>query len=143
MSKKVYLAGAMGCYEKDDNYPYFWRNNVRQWLESYTNFRCFSPCDYYNYTIQAQKTEKEVMKYEFHQLKNSDVMLVNLRDLDKSIGSSDEILFAYLNNIPIIGFLEKENIDEIHPWKIEQIDRIEFGEDAMMNALYYINEYYG
>lgn len=143
MNKLVYLAGAMGCYKKDDNYPFAWRESVRQWFESYTDFRCFSPCDYYNYTIQAQKTEKEIMKYEFHWLLKSDVVLVNLKDLDKSIGTSDEILYAYQHDIPIIGFLEEGNVEDIHPWKIEQIDRIEFGKHAMFNALSYINEYYG
>ena len=82
------------------------------------------------------------MLYELNTHQDSKIMLVNLKDLDKSIGTSDEILFAYLNRIPIIGFYENENLSDIHPWKMEQINRIETGKDALLNAMNYIVNYY-
>lgn len=140
--KRIYLAGAMGCYG-EDLYPYTWRNKVKQFFTYHSdNFEIFSPIDYYNYQNINHKSEKEIMLYELNALQDSKIMLVNLKDLDKSIGTSDEILFAYLNRIPIIGFYENENLSEIHPWKIEQINRIETGKDALLNAMDYIVNYY-
>lgn len=149
MSKLIYLSGAMGCYVKtNDDYPYKWRKDAKEWFEKYTQFKTFSPHDYYDYKIPSHITEKEIMRYEFNVLKNSDIVLVNLKDLDKSIGTSDELLFAYLKGIPIVGFYSeiKSNSElqkAVHPWKLEQIDRIEIGNMALNNALMYINEYYG
>ena len=149
-NKLVYLAGAMGCYDHDDDYPYAWRRNAREYFEKYSdyygkNIEIFNPVNYYNYRCKNQKTEREIMKFEFNRLKQCDVMLVNLKDLDKSIGTSDEILFAYLNHIPVIGFLEDETkLNNIHPWKHdEQIDLIEVGEYALKSAIQYISEFYG
>ena len=38
--------------------------------------------------------------------------------------------------------LDESEVKNIHPWKIEQIDRIETGEDAMKHAIDYIYRYY-
>ena len=52
--------------------------------------------------------------------------------------------YAWLNDIPIVGFLEDETlIDTIHPWKYCQIDRIETGKGALERAMEYIKNYYG
>ena len=67
--------------------------------------------------------------------------LVNLDRLNKSIGTCDEILYAYMNDVPVIAFSEQENLD-IHPWKIEQIDRVETGKNALTKAMMYIASYY-
>jgi len=76
-------------------------------------------------------------------VREADVILVNLKDLHTSLGTSDEIFYAFISGKPIIGFLDnEEDIKKIHPWKIEQIDRIETGKDAMKNALKYIYRYY-
>ncbi len=83
------------------------------------------------------------MRYEFNVLSGCDCVLVDLKNLEKSIGTSDEILLSYLRGIPVIGFYEGvDNIDSIHPWKVEQIDRIETGKDALQNAIDYILNYY-
>ena len=77
-------------------------------------------------------------------------MLVNLANLRKSVGTCDEIMYAYMNNIPVVGFLDidrnlstEEIIELVHPWKYLQINRIETGSKAMLNAMNYIMEYYG
>lgn len=147
MKKKIYLAGAIGCYKDCPERAIKWRNDVVKELYERgldMSFDVFSPTEYYNYWNPTHKTEKEIMRYEFNQIKHSTVVLVNLKDIDKSIGTSDEILFSYINNIPVIGFLDdSDDINEyVHPWKIEQIDRIETGENALKNALDYILEYY-
>lgn len=147
MKKKLYLAGAMGCYGNDIKKANEWRNRVLTYIElspyNKENIRCFNPASYYNYSEQIHKTEQEIMRFDFNQLKNSDIVLVNLKDIDKSIGTSDEVLFSYLHGIPVIGFYEdSDNINFVHPWKIEQMDRIETGKDALKNVIDYILEYY-
>lgn len=140
--KQIYLAGAIGCYGEDP-YPYQWRDEAKKFFKNYyPEFEIFSPLDYYNYQNKNHKSEKEVMLYEMTAVQKSGIVLVNLKDLEKSLGTSDEILFAYLNRIPIIGFLENGNLSDIHPWKLEQINRVETGEDAMLNAMDYIANYY-
>lgn len=144
---KIYLSGAMSCYstKKEANE---WKVYVIRLITEYCNmtdskFYCFNPCDYYNYwTDQKQYySEKEAMRYDLNMLKNCNLVIVNLKDLDKSIGTSDEILYAYLHNIPIIGFCEEKEF-VLHPWKEEQIDRIETGNDALKKAVKYVFEYY-
>lgn len=147
MKKQIYLAGALGCYTVDESYPYDWRDKVIEYFEMYLpdEFKCFDPTEHYRYYENKHKTEKEVMRYDLRALKNSDVVLVDLKNLHKSLGTSDEILYAYLHGIPVIGFYEsdsEEEIENLHPWKIEQIDRIEIGKNAMSEAMDYIADYY-
>ena len=101
----------------------------------------FDPAEFYNYQNENHYTEKEIMNYELRAVKMADVVLVNLDRLDKSIGTCDEILYAYMNDVPVIAFSEQENPD-IHPWKVEQIDRIETGKNALTKAMMYIASYY-
>ena len=84
------------------------------------------------------------MRFDLRKVKESRVVLVNLEALDRSLGTSDEILYAYLNDIPIVGFLEDERLlHTIHEWKNCQIDRIECGEGSQERAMEYIKNYYG
>lgn len=67
--KRIYLAGAMGCYG-EDLYPYTWRNKVKQFFTYHSdNFEIFSPIDYYNYQNINHKSEKEIMLYELKHFK--------------------------------------------------------------------------
>ena len=146
MKKKMYLAGAIGCYKDNSEKATQWRKNICRILYERgceSEWEAFDPTKYYNYWNPIHKTEKEIMRFEFNRIKQCDVVLVNLKDINISIGTSDELLFSYLNGIPIVGFCEESDyIDLIHTWKIEQIDRIESGKDALQNALDYILNYY-
>ena len=141
MKKQVYLAGALSCYEPGDDYPYKWRIKAKDLLGE--DFKVFDPSGYYTENATSDY-EREIMKYELRMTKKSEVVLVNLKDLNKSVGTNDEILYAYLNNIPVVGFLENENeLSKIHPWKrCEQIDRIYYGKYGLENAVEYIKEFY-
>lgn len=149
--KKVYLAGAIGCYGYNSEIPMEWRKEAEEYFKSRSvDFVCINPTNYYEYGKEYHNTEREVMRFDMRKVKESDVILVNLADLDKSLGTSDEIIYAWLHNIPIIGFLKtKDEYMEcqvqavIHPWKYEQVDRIETGQYAMEEAIDYILNYYG
>lgn len=139
---KIYLAGAMGCYKTKEE-ANAWRKYVEDQFKlvnkycDNVKYECFNPCNYFDYWNPSHKTEKEIMRIELSVLSKCDCVLVNLKDLDKSLGTSDEILYAYLHNIPIFGFCESEEF-VLHPWKEEQITRIESGKNALNEVLDYI-----
>lgn len=147
---EIYLAGAMACYGSESDEAKKWREKAKEyffrWGESY---RIISPVDYYSIGSDDSKNPSEVMRFDLRKVREADLILVNLKDLDKSLGTSDEIFYAYMRGIPVIGFLETENelsegkVQEVvHPWKYEQIDRIETGKEAMEKAITYIVGYY-
>lgn len=147
---EIYLAGAMACYGRESDEAKKWREKAKEcffrWGES---CRTISPVDYYSIGSDDSKNPSEVMRFDLRKVREANLILVNLKDLDKSLGTSDEIFYAYMRGIPVIGFLETEKelteieVQElVHPWKYEQIDRIETGEDAMEKAMNYIIGYY-
>lgn len=113
----------MGGYPKtkQHGYPKQWREYVR---------------DYH-------KPVSEPMRFDLRMVREADILLVNLKGLRNSLETSDEILYGFIKGKPIVGFLEDEKtVKNIHPWKLEQLDRIETGKDAIKNALEYIYSYY-
>lgn len=146
MSKTVYLAGSMEALSKEEASK--WRKDVKEWFDE-NNFKCVDPTIYYEYGEQYHTNDFEVMRFDLHKVKTADVILVNLNNIRKSIGTCDEIMYAYLNNIPIVGFIESDDeltteeiIAYVHPWKYVQINRIETGMDAMKKAVIYMENYY-
>lgn len=145
---KIFLSGAMQAYE-GTNKAKEWRETAKNIFSYSDNVECISPPDYYDYGKNYHKRESEVMRFDLRKIKECDVVLVNLDNIRNSLGTSDEILYAYLNGKPIIGFLETEEklseqeiAEKIHTWKYEQIDRIETGKHALFTACSYIRNYY-
>ena len=147
MNRSIYIAGAMGCYfnTEQHDYPKKWREDVKEYVKKcYDDITIISPTDFYEIGKNYHKSESEPMRFDLRMVRESDIVLVNLKDLHTSLGTSDEILYAFISGKPIIGFLEDESeAKNIHPWKVEQIDRIETGENALEKACGYIKEYYG
>ena len=147
MNYYVYLAGAMSYYHKEKCYEKAteWRKRAEIYFTNNTdNFKCINPCDYFSIGDNYHTNNFEPMRFDLRKVKESRVVLVNLEDLYRSLGTSDEIMYAWLNDIPVVGFLEDENlIDTVHDWKICQIDRIETGNGAQERAMEYIKNYYG
>lgn len=146
MNRIVYLAGAMSCYFNTDqhNYPKKWREEAKEYVKKlYDDITPVLPTDFYLIGKNYHKSESEVMRFDLRMVREADIVLCNLRDLHSSLGASDEILYAFISGKPVIGFLEDESeIKNVHPCKIEQIDRIETGEGAMKRAIDYIYRYY-
>ena len=146
MKRNIYLAGAMSCYFNTDkhDYPKEWREEAKEYVKKlYDDITMVSPIDFYWIGKNYHQSETEVMRFDLRMVREADIVLVNLKDLHSSLGTSDEILYAFISGKPVIGFLEDESeVKNIHPWKIEQIDRIETGEDAMKHAIDYIYSYY-
>ena len=144
---KVYLAGAMSHWHKENKIENAikWRERAEKYFANNTDdFGCINPCNYFSIGDNYHTSDFEPMRFDLRKVKESRVVLVNLEALDKSLGTSDEILYAYLNDIPIVGFLEDESLlYTIHEWKNCQIDRIETGKGAQKRAMEYIKNYYG
>lgn len=146
MHRNIYLAGAMSCYfnTEQHDYPKQWREDAKKYVKQlYDDITLVSPTDFYEIGKNYHKSETEVMRFDLRMVRESDIVLVNLRDLHSSLGTSDEILYAFIRGNTVIGFIDDESeLKKIHPWKIEQIDRIETGKDSMKRAIDYIYRYY-
>lgn len=146
MHRDIYLAGAMSCYFNTDqhDYPKQWREDAKKYVKKlYDDITLVSPTDYFEIGKNYHQSDTEVMRFDLRMVRESDIVLVNLKDLHTSLGTSDEILYAFISGKPVIGFLEDESeVKNIHPWKLEQIDRIETGKDSMKRAIDYIYRYY-
>ena len=146
MNKTIYLAGAMSCYFNTDQNDYLkkWREDAKKYVKKlYDNITIVSPTDFYEIGKNYHKSESEVMRFDLRMVIEAYIVLCNLRDLHISLWTRYEILYAFISGKPVIGFLEDESeIKNVHPWKIEQIDRIETREGAMKRAIDYIYRYY-
>lgn len=146
MNRVVYLAGAMSCYfnTEQHDYPKQWREYAKKYVKQiYDDITIVSPTDFYEIGKNYHQSETEVMRFDLRMVREADIILVNLRDLHTSLGTSDEILYAFISGKPVIGFLDDASeVKNIHPWKVDQIDRIETGKDSMRRAIDYIYRYY-
>ena len=111
------------------------------------DFECISPANMSESGENQYRSDRETMQFDLRKVRESDVMLVNLRDIRQSIGACDEIFYAYMLGKPIIGFIQEELMGDglvgyVHEWKYEQIDRIETGKDALEKACDYIKNNY-
>ena len=111
------------------------------------NFKVVNPTKYYTYGKKYHKSDNEVFRFDLRKVKKSDVVLVNLNDIRKSIRTCIEVYEAHKSDIPVIGFLDEElpieaMINLIHPWIYCCVDRIETGKESMDRACRYIKEYY-
>lgn len=140
---KIYLAGGMQDLSfKEQNE---WREYIKNTLkERYYDgslkyaLDIINPCDYYNFE-QGEKydTYSEVMRFDLHQVKTSDLLIVNLNSKN-SIGTAMEMATAYNCSIPIISFTAFE-VNELHPWFICTSEKILKSADDTVN---YVSDYY-
>lgn len=135
----IYTAGGMGNLTfKEQN---SWRTKLRDCLEDFTESEFYkvhiiNPVDYYNFQEKRYETQREVMNFDLHKVKQSNLVIVNFND-PKSLGTMAEIATAYERRIPVIG-LNEGNV-KLHPWQIEMCERIFDDMDEMTN---YITEFY-
>ena len=134
----IYLAGAMSGLTFEESNE--WRKYVKDifYDENFNGniIKCINPNDYYNFQIIKHKSEHEVKEFDLYKLKHSDLVLVNLENINTSIGSAMELQVAHDTNIPIIAFGDVINV---HPWIADTIWRTE---DTLENACEYIVNYF-
>lgn len=120
---KIFLSGGMtGLTEKEAS---GWRtsfklNNIIQG----SPFIFIDPTYYYFPTDKTtQEYEKEAMNYDLYLVKHSDLIVVNFNSLS-SIGTAQEVMYAHILNKPIVGMIEKDKYDQLHPWYREECIKI-------------------
>ena len=122
---KIWLAGKMSGLTFDQMNA--WRINATRLLRiaSDNKIQTINPCDYYNFKMSPNTyTENEVMEFDLHMVKASDLILVNLEN-PNSIGTAIELYYAHdILNKPVIGYgLNETNLchplnetNLCHPW---------------------------
>ena len=132
----IYTAGAMK--NVSDSIAKKWRYDIFAYMErEEAPAFVFIPQDYFDYVNVRHKTEKQVLDYFFHQIEQSDLMIVNLDYTNSSVGTAMEICHAHDYNIPIIGL--SVNNEEVYPWCSEMCTVVF---DNLDGLLEYINTYY-
>ena len=63
------------------------------------------------------------MTYDLFCVKQADVIVVNFNSLS-SIGTAQEIMYAHTLNKPIIGMIEEDKYNQLHPWYKEECIKI-------------------
>lgn len=151
MSKNplIYLAGKMTGLSINDAMA--WRskfyNEYAKHVVEIPNI--FNPVLYYNTEMPANTySDKEVFRYEMRILSTSTIVVVNLDQIESSVGTLQELAVAYTYDIPVIGLNEhkttlEDAIGFLHPWLTEEIDKIFVGPDCYRAAATYIYNYYG
>lgn len=138
----IYMAGGMGKFGKENfDEGNKWRTYCKQTLETYEcNYSVITvnPNDYFNFVDEPPlyKSEGEVMRFDLHRLRNSNLVVVNFNDMH-SLGTMSEIAIAYDRGIPVIG-LDESN-QTLHPWQVCMCERIFNNIDEMLD---YIKDFY-
>lgn len=121
-----------------------WRRNITELIEFSARSHGYklhivNPVDYFNFEEKRHKSEREVMDYDLRHVRTSDLIIVNLKDINTSIGTCIELYVAHQLGIPVLAFLDDCNINIIHPWILECIDRIE---ESDVELVQYLSDFY-
>ena len=121
---KVFLSGGMtGLTEEEASK---WRTSFKlnNAVQDNTPFIFIDPTYYYFPTDKTtQEYEKEAMNYDLYLVKHSDLIIVNFNSLS-SIGTAQELMLAHTLNKPIIGMIEEDKYNQLHPWYKEECMKI-------------------
>lgn len=132
-----YLAGGMTGLTQDEQV--MWRKHVKKRLESCEcdyKVKVCNPVDYFNFQEKLHETEREVMEFDLHKVRTSNLIIISF-NAPQSLGTMAEIAIAYEHRIPVIGLNEKGL--ELHPWQVEMCARIF---DDMGEMLDYVESFY-
>lgn len=146
----IYLSGRMSGIPTSEAKA--WRSEFKRNVMRYGDgkFDVFDPTFYYNYdTLRIGDdipTDREIFRYEHNMLLRSKVVVCNLKGIEHSVGTINEIAWAYDRGIPIIGFDAERSINQIneetHPWILQEMDKIYTGEDVIESAAIYAVVYF-
>ena len=140
IEKQIYLAGKMSgiSYEESND----WRTLITEMFKEIdTNYKikCINPNDYYNFLDDSiYDSQQEIMDYDLHRVKHSDLVVVDLRY--DSFGTAMEIFYAHrILGIPVIG-IYFDGINEFtHPWVERCVNK---KLSNLLEAVDYVEHYY-
>ena len=144
-TRTCFLAGAMinDADKWEDRYAIKWRKDAYKYFGDHIDNICVSmPPEFWNIDPDYSCDGKETLRFDMRNIRESDIVLVNLKDVASSVSTCDEIFYAYISQKPIVGFGEDEDMEGLHPWVKEQITKIFTGKKSMKQAIDYIATYY-
>ena len=144
---KIFLSGGMSNIPEEDSKK--WRRLFKQY--KYENissafyakqYNFINPTALYKPSEPYDPTlEKEAMAYDLFCVKQADVIVVNFNSLS-SIGTAQEVMLAYSLNKPIVGMIEEDKYDQLHPWYKEECIKIfKYNSDELEYIIREIIEY--
>lgn len=144
---KIFLSGGMSNIPEEDSKK--WRRLFKQFKYKHSlSYDYSQPYNYLNPTTLYKPSEpydpvyeKEAMTYDLFCVKQADVIVVNFNSLS-SIGTAQEIMYAHTLNKPIIGMIEEDKYDQLHPWYKEECIKIfKYKPDELEETIKTIIEY--
>lgn len=122
---RVFLSGGMsGLSHKEMTQ---WRNDLSKAF-AYHMVKPISPTDYFVIKKFDDDNEREAFIFDIHQVRNSDVVVVNLDKLD-SIGTAQEVMIAYEYKKPIIAIAHRDKWELAHSWYKQEVTKVFIYED--------------
>ena len=144
IKKTVYLAGAMSTHYTNNEYHKAtqWRIDIVDQLLDDIVDECESKWAWFDPTLNSEINFKTVnnatvLKQNIFYLDKSDIMIVNLNQLEHSPGTLFEIFYFGLQNKPIIAFGDSKWVESPH---ISEYITCIIDKDEVMdylNAMYY------
>ena len=139
---KIYTVGKMSGISYEEQIA--WRKHLEECVKLYydgsNRVTFIHPPLYFNYQEHLHNTEREVLDWEMMQLHDCNIVVVNLDQIDTTIGSHMELGAVQGINrfgdkyIYVVGVGE----DSVHPWIKETCTRIE---NNFTDAAKYIARY--
>ena len=128
MAYKIYTAGKMSGLTFSQQMK--WRREVECQLRMFSDkpLKFLHPPLYYNYETKLHKTEAEIKTWELNQIRDCDIVVVNLNEINSTVGTHFELGFIDAMNmfgnkhIYVVGIGDNKNL---HPWIELSMLRIE------------------
>lgn len=138
----IYLAGAMSGITTNEAAK--WRNLIKESIEKYSdsvNYKVnvLSPVDYYNFDEERYQSEAEIMNFDLSLVNESDLVIVNTKNLNESVGSIMEVYHAWEHKIPVIAYDQNGDYKITHPWLKCCFTRVE---TCILDMSEYIKDFY-
>ena len=131
----IFLSGPVK-FETDGGHT--WRDEVFRYARACDWYmRVFDPTDYFDYAWSDPftKSDKQIREFYYEAIRSARLILVNLNNTDKSVGTGMEIAYANCKGKTIIGF----GTTNVYNW-VQDLCTVSF--DDLATALDYITTYY-
>ncbi len=125
---KIFTSGKMSGYSRDDQM--YWSLGLEDTIREMTDKRVtfIHPPEFYETDNCSDSMEKEAREWEINQLKDSDIVVMNLGNIENSVSTLIELgILTAINNfcekhIFVVG-IGNANIN--HPWIKLGVNHIE------------------
>lgn len=135
---KLYLSGAISCHYNNNEYHKAteWRIKLIQKLLDRIADKCSGYYDWFDPTLNFEDNIKTanartVVHQNNYYLDRCDILIVNLEDLDKSLGTMYELFYYGIHDKPVIAFgedtgnlLNSPHVSECITVKLNNIDEV-------------------